>query len=75
MAQALLAAHERDKVTVFHMFTAPRNNVGGFPTRAGFASDRERDEAMTAASTADIAWVRPGREKSGTAKSLARRKK
>ncbi len=28
---------------------------------------------MTAASTEDLAWVRPGREKSGTAKNLARR--
>jgi hypothetical protein len=73
MAQAMLAAYERDKVTVFHMFTTPRHNLGPFPTRGGFASDRERDEAMTAASTADIAWVSPGREKSGTAKSLARR--
>ncbi len=75
MAQAMLVGHDPEKVTVFHMLTSPRNNVGGFPTRGGFTSDRERDEAMTAASTADIAWVRPGREKSGTAKSLARRRK
>ena len=75
MAQALLVAHDRDKVTVFHLFTTPRHNVGDFPTRGGFASDRERDEAMTAASTAEIAWVRPGRERSGTARSLARRRR
>ncbi len=60
------------RATVFHMLEAPRNNAG-FPTRGGFKSDRERDEAMTAASDADIAWVRPGREKSGTAKNMKRR--
>lgn len=72
LAQAYL--HEVGaRVVVYHMFTAPRNNVGGFPTVGGFASDRERDEAMTAASDTDVAWVRPGREKSGTSKNLARR--
>lgn len=62
------------KVTVFHMFDAPRYNPG-FPTQGGYQSDDERDSAMTEASDADIAWVRSGREKSGTAKNLARRKK
>jgi hypothetical protein len=66
-------------LTVYHMFVAPRNH--GFPTIeiyrciGGFQSDKERDEAMTAASSQDLAWVRPGREKSGTAKNLARRKR
>jgi hypothetical protein len=60
-------------VTVFHMFDQPRNNVGGFPTRGGFRSDDERDAAMTASSSEDLAWVRPGRERSGTAKNLTRR--
>lgn len=73
MAQALLAEGDHRKVVVYHMLDAPRNNVGGFPTAGGFASDRTRDEAMTSASSADIAWIRPGREKSGTAKNLARR--
>lgn len=59
-------------VTVYHMFTKPRNNHG-FKTVGGFTSDDERDSAMTAASDYDIAWVRPGREKSGTAKNLLRR--
>lgn len=71
MAQAYLQGLGAD-VTVYHMFTSPRNNVG-FPTAGGFETDLARDEAMTAASTEDIAWVRPGREKSGTAKNLARR--
>lgn len=62
-----------ERVRVFHMFASPRNNIGAFETVAGFTSDAERDAAMTAASTADIAWVRPGRENSGTAKNLKRR--
>lgn len=61
------------KVTVYHMFAYPRNNVG-FNTKGGFASDEARDKQMTNDSTHDIAWVRPGREKSGTSKNLKRRK-
>ncbi len=61
-------------VVVYHMFTNPRNNVG-FPTRGGFQSDAERDEQMTRDSHQDIAWVRPGREGSGTQKNLDRRGK
>lgn len=72
MAQIYLDGLGAD-VTVYHMFTAPRNNVGNRPTVGGFEADLARDEAMTAASTEDLAWVRPGREKSGTAKNLARR--
>lgn len=62
------------QVTVYHMFTSPRNNEG-FITRGGFQSDNERDKQMTVNSTIDIAWVRPGREKSGTMRNLARRLK
>lgn len=62
------------QVTVFHMLTAPRHNQGGFSTRGGFGSDAERDQALTAASERDIAWIRPGRERSGTARNLARRR-
>jgi len=61
-----------EKVTVYHMFKKPRNNAG-FNMKGDFTSDKERDRAMTSASTHDIAWVRPGRENSGTAKNLARR--
>jgi hypothetical protein len=60
--------------TVFHMRDKPRNNPHKLPTRGGFETDEERDAAMTKASDDDIAWVRPGREKSGTAKNLRRRK-
>lgn len=74
MAQAFLKKLGAT-VTVFHMFEAPRNNVGPFGVRGGFQTDEERDQAMTEASDGDIAWVRPGREDSGTAKNLARRLK
>jgi len=61
------------KATVFHMLLRPRYNKG-FETVGGFRSDEGRDKAATSFSDADIAWVRPGREKSGTAKNIARRK-
>jgi hypothetical protein len=72
MAQEFLT-HLSATVTVYHMFHLPRNNYG-FETIGGFQSDKERDEAMTKNSDDDIAWVRPGRNKSGTAKNLIRRR-
>ena len=60
-------------VVVYHMFTTPRNNAG-FKTLGGFLSDEERDAQMTADSDQDIAWVRLGREKSGTQKNIDRRR-
>ena len=71
MAQELLNSLSAS-VTVYHMFDLPRNNCG-FKTVGGFKSDDERDSAMTENSNYDIAWIRPGREKSGTAKNLRRR--
>jgi hypothetical protein len=71
MAQAYLK-RQGASATVYHMFENPRHNAG-FPTKGGFQSDSERDTAMTRDSTEDLAWVRPGREKSGTAKNLQRR--
>ncbi|MEO1527874.1 MAG: hypothetical protein AAFX06_20780 [Planctomycetota bacterium] len=61
-----------DAVTVYHMFTSPRNNAG-FRTVCGFETDLARDQQMTVNSDYDIAWVRPGREMSGTQKNLDRR--
>lgn len=73
MSQEWLAARGAD-VRVFHMHGLPRNVAGNpLEIRGGFASDEERDAAMTDASDADIAWVRPGREASGTAANVARR--
>lgn len=72
MAQEYLKTFNAN-VKVYHMFSSSRNNCG-YETVGGFSSDKERDEALTRDSTHDIAWVRPGREKSGTAKNLKRRK-
>lgn len=72
IAQQWLYSRTR-RVTVYHMFDTPRYNHG-FPSKGGFTSDQERDEALTRDSDQDIAWVRPGREKSGTARNLARRR-
>ena len=73
MAQEFLSVIVNEsRITVHHMFHHPRNNYG-FETIGGFQSDKERDEFMTAHSDADIAWVRPGREKSGTSKNIKRR--
>ena len=76
MAQAYLTSLfiDPERVTVYHMLDNPRFNIGDFPTLGGFESDEDRDEAMTYASDDDIAWVRPGRETSGTAKNIERRK-
>lgn len=73
MAQLYLRDKRAIRVQVFHMYTAPRHNVNGFSTVGGFTADDARDAAMTAHSDKDIAWVRPGRTRSGTAANLARR--
>lgn len=64
-------AGARAEVCVFHVGEAPRCAAGA--TRGGFATEDERDAAMTDASDADIAWVRPGMDDSATASNLARR--
>lgn len=62
-----------DKVTVYHMFEKPRNCSDGLKTKGGFKSDEERDSAMTRDSDLDIAFVREGKRKSGTAQNIVRR--
>ena len=74
MAQNFLKELLVSNVIVYHMFEKPRNNPHDFKTVGGFKTDDERDEAMTKISIEDIAWVREGREKSGTAKNIMRRK-
>lgn len=64
------------RVTVYHMFDAPRNiNPSITKTKGGFQSDEERDAAMTNASVKDIAFVRDITKISGTAQNILRRKK
>ena len=78
-----LLAQRASGVTLYHMLVCPRISTQvifsikdqiNLRIVGGFKSDEERDAAMTAVSDYDIAWVRPGREKSGTAKNLLRRK-
>lgn len=73
MAQRFLSTHKcKPRFIVYHMFDSPRHNAGKH-TEGGFQSDDERDAKMTSVSQYDIAWVRGGREKSGTAKNISRR--
>jgi hypothetical protein len=76
MGQTLLSGFNVP-VTVYYCanFDRPRHNIGGFPTVGAGLSQSGKDAARTRASDYDIAWVRPGREDSGTARNLARRKK
>lgn len=63
-----------DRITVYHMLEAPRNiNPKITNTKGGFLTDEERDAAMTEASFSDIAFVRKGKETSGTAQNIIRR--
>src|SRR5262245_1911070 len=74
LAQAFLFANAA-RYTGYHIGVSPRNNFYHAPMVGGFETDEARDRAMTVASDADIAWVRPGREQSGTARNLNRRSK
>ena len=75
MAQKYLC-DKTHNVVIYHMFTEPRNYVcKQFETKGGYKSDGERDREMTEHSDEDIAWIRPGKEKSGTARNLKRRQK
>jgi hypothetical protein len=63
-----------DRITVYHMLEAPRNIHPDIKnTVGGFESDRERDTAMTLASSDDIAFVRDNTKMSGTAENILRR--
>jgi hypothetical protein len=61
---------QKKRVTVYHMSDKPRNNIGDFQVLGGFSSDEERDSAMLKRADKILAWIKPGREKSGTAKNL-----
>lgn len=72
-AQEYLAEMSYPLVEVYHMFTHPRYHVDLYPTVGGWKSDVDRDWGMTIASDVDIAWIREGKERSGTAQNLWRR--
>lgn len=75
MAQKYLVSKGlTDCITVYHMFKSPRNIAcSEITTCGGYKSDEERDAAMTNDSDFDIAFVRKGKETSGTAQNLMRR--
>lgn len=74
MAQMYLVGRvSPERVTVYHARRKPRHWYGGFAVCDGYANQSAKDAAMTAVSDYDIAWVRPGKEASGTARNLARR--
>lgn len=65
-----------DRITVYHMFEAPRNkNPKITKTKGGFTTDSERDSQMTNDSQVDIAFVRDEKQMSGTGENLLRRHK
>lgn len=66
--------YPQEKVTVYHMYDKPRNiNPLITQTVGGFKTDEERDYAMSRDSDEDIAFVRWGKFKSGTAQNIIRR--
>lgn len=59
---------------VYHMLLSPRVKVPSWANIVGgFSNDIARDTAMTVVSNIDIAWIRKGKEKSGTAQNILRR--
>lgn len=61
-------------ITVYHMLKSPRYLANkSMCTVGGFTSDLHRDEAMTKNSDYDIAFIRKGKETSGTAQNILRR--
>ena len=70
----LTALKQLRRLTVVHMFDAPRNLCHDeIATVGGFTSDGERDDYGTAHSELDLLYLKPGRLNSGTAKNLIRR--
>lgn len=62
------------RIAVYHMLEKPRYlAVEHMYTKGGYTSDVKRDTAMTEASDCDIAFIRKGKEKSGTAQNILRR--
>ena len=63
-----------ERITVYHMFTTPRNtNEQIINFVGGFESDEERDAAMTKDSSFDIAFIRHHTQLAGTAQNILRR--
>ena len=74
MAQEwLIKAGQREKLTVYHMFSKPRHLAPGVIfTKGGYTSDIARDSAMTEDSDFDIAYLAKSGN-SGTRQNINRR--
>ena len=76
----LLSQPDYPPITIYHVGETPRLTYGGEPL-CNFeniyftqcTTYDECDERMTRDSTFDVAWIRPGREDSHTAKNIKRR--
>lgn len=76
MAQEYLIAcgFNPANIVMYHISNSPRYQVDdSIRTFGGFMSDGERDAAMTEDSNQDIAFIRKGKESSGTAQNILRR--
>lgn len=77
MAQNYLVndlAYDTNKITVYHMGKTPMNINSKIINRVpNFTDDIARDSAMTKNSNEDIAFIRVGKESSGTAQNILRR--
>ena len=63
-----------ERVTVYHMFTSPRNIASlDLKTSGGYVDDIDRDSAMTRDSDFDIAFYRRVKGDSGTFQNIRRR--
>lgn len=72
---AQIYLHSKNRFfVVYHKGDRPRCNKTNAYAIGGFLSHTSKDQAMTEASDLDIAWVRPGKEESGTARNLYRRR-
>lgn len=83
---APLAFNREAYINIYHMGDSPRHTPDNVPINytercfsdyvtfhGGYNSDETRDSAMTKDSHFDIAWVRKGKENSGTAQNIKRR--
>ncbi len=73
-AQQLLIQSGCEDVTVYHMGDTPTFYVDDLDTKGDFVSHIDRDWAMSLVSDRDLCWIRKGKERSGTAQNVQRRK-
>jgi hypothetical protein len=74
LAQIILTVYAPDRHTVYFKGETPRHiHAAEAKEKGGYSSQIAKDTAMTNASTHDLLWIRPGKERSGTASNQKRR--